>query len=429
MRSAAIMLGILLLCSSQAHGQFPGDIFWHTVLMKPVMRAQPAEQDVQPRAVNYQSEEPIAEVTSTAINNSTGNVAETAEASDLHKEFGLDLSDGLGEHGPVAVGSLGLAAAPYMIGDFFGGQTNNSTNPNPEIRAQEKDIFIPSPGTGAIGRMKIAENTSPLPRDRVFFNYSFFENVPLVVGGTNVQRFTPGIEKTFFDRRASIEFKTPMALTLGSDQDLAFPAVVDHFEFGNVQATLKFVLSESTNSAFTGGFAVNVPTADDSRQLKNGTATIVKNEAVHLMPYFGGIYAPDNGFFVQGFVQVDLDLNGNPVYLAGNERGIYQDQTLLFLDLGMGYWMYQEEVGWYGITGIAPTVELHYNRTLQDADVIAGIDVGSSANSIELLTGVVGGTFTIGPLSWLTFGYAFPLGGGRDQQFDGEARAMFNRFF
>ena len=74
---------------------------------------------------------------------------------------------------------------------------------------------IPS-GTngGVVGQVKLAEGFSPIPQDRVYFNYSYFNQVPLSASGVNVNRFTPGFEKTFWDRLASVEFRTPMASTL-----------------------------------------------------------------------------------------------------------------------------------------------------------------------------------------------------------------------
>src|SRR5688572_18265144 len=45
-----------------------------------------------------------------------------------------------------------------------------------------------------------------------------------------------------------------------------------------------------------------------------------------------------------------------------------EEQTLLHVDLGVGYWLLRNpEASW--ITGFAPTVELHYTTTLEDADV------------------------------------------------------------
>ncbi len=62
--------------------------------------------------------------------------------------------------------------------------------------------------------MKLSENTSPIPRDRVFVNYSYFDNVPLQQGGVDVNRFVPGFEKTFFNGITSVEVRAPMASTL-----------------------------------------------------------------------------------------------------------------------------------------------------------------------------------------------------------------------
>ena len=64
--------------------------------------------------------------------------------------------------------------------------------------------------------MKIAENTSPMPRDRLIFDYGYFDNVPLAPGGVNVNRLTLGFEKTFLDGMMSFELKAPMASTVDS---------------------------------------------------------------------------------------------------------------------------------------------------------------------------------------------------------------------
>ena len=72
-------------------------------------------------------------------------------------------------------------------------------------------LGLPNPGGGgAVGLTKIADDNSPLPRDRVIFDYDFFGGVPLGTGGVDVHRFSPGIEKTFFDGLASIEFVFPL---------------------------------------------------------------------------------------------------------------------------------------------------------------------------------------------------------------------------
>ncbi len=69
-------------------------------------------------------------------------------------------------------------------------------------------VTIPSPSAGGVvGRTKISDDNSPLPRDRVIFNYDYFDNAQLTSTGVNVHRFSPGFEKTFFDQMASIEVR------------------------------------------------------------------------------------------------------------------------------------------------------------------------------------------------------------------------------
>src|SRR5262245_3521408 len=72
-------------------------------------------------------------------------------------------------------------------------------------------LDIPSPTCGVVGLTKISDDNNPLPRDRVFFDYDYFNRVPLTSSGFNVHRFSPGFEKTFFDMRASIEVRFPFA--------------------------------------------------------------------------------------------------------------------------------------------------------------------------------------------------------------------------
>ncbi len=68
------------------------------------------------------------------------------------------------------------------------------------------------------GKIRLAESTSPIPRDRLFFNYSYFNDVPLAAGGVSVNRYTFGVEKTFFNGMTSLELRAPFATTLSSDR-------------------------------------------------------------------------------------------------------------------------------------------------------------------------------------------------------------------
>ena len=159
----------------------------------------------------------------------------------------------------------------------------------------------------------------------------------------------------------------------------------------------------------------------------------IENESVHLMPFIGFLDQPSKRTFVQAFLQIDTDLNGNPVAVntTGNgpsAAGRINDVTFLFADLAVGYWMYRSATKQHGIVGIAPTIELHYNRGLQDTDVVqtGGFRIGNFADNVEVVNLVIGSSLEIGRSSRLGLAYATPLGGGTDQQFDGEFRLTYN---
>lgn len=301
------------------------------------------------------------------------------------------------------------------------------------------DVPSPSAGGGVVGRIKMAENTSPMPRDRVFFNYSYFNNVPLFPGGVDVNRFTPGFEKTFFDGMASFELAAPFATTLDSDIFTDAATDTSNMEFGNLTMALKALLYRSEYWATSVGLAVAVPTASDIRvQTAAGTPLVrIDNQAVHLMPFIGSLYTPNDRFFAQGFLQFDVDANGNPVYVnttgAGLERaGRQNGAAFMYSSIGAGYWLYRSPNPYVtGLTGMAGMAELHYNRSLESTDVVTAgnFRIGNRASSIDMLNIVVGSSFWFGHNKSITAAYATPIGNSTDRAFDGEFRLMLNWYF
>ncbi len=298
-------------------------------------------------------------------------------------------------------------------------------------------LNVPSPASGGagVGRQKIAENGSPIPRHRVFVNYSYFDNVPIYAGGVNIHRVVPGFEKTFWDDQLSLEARFPFASTLDSDILVDGFTSRDEILFGNVTLNVKALLLATDRFALAGGLGVALPTADDvTVSQSDGTQFVrIENESVHLMPFIGFLDQPSKRTFVQAFLQIDTDLNGNPVAVntTGNgpsAAGRINDVTFLFADLAVGYWMYRSATKQHGIVGIAPTIELHYNRGLQDTDVVqtGGFRIGNFADNVEVVNLVIGSSLEIGRSSRLGLAYATPLGGGTDQQFDGEFRLTYN---
>jgi hypothetical protein len=304
------------------------------------------------------------------------------------------------------------------------------------------ETTVPVPGAN-VGFVKLTENVSPLPRDRVYFNYSFFHNALIGDLRNDVNRFTPGVEKTFADGWTSIEVRTPFAATIASSQtidpnDPCGLTNAQDVEFGNMSVIFKTVLALGTTWAWTGGMQVALPTADDVivRAGPGGPTVVrVNNESVRLMPFTGFIWAPNETWFSQSLLQMDTAANGNPAYLAnlGGQGlgyvGRLEYPTFMYLSFSTGYWAYKSNGT--GLTGVSPIMEVHVNQALQQSDVIGGDNyrLGSQYGVVSLVNGLVGCNFEWGTRSTFTCAYVTPLGGGADRWFDGELRAFWNYRF
>jgi hypothetical protein len=313
-------------------------------------------------------------------------------------------------------------------------------------------LDVPSPGAGGgVGRVKIAENTSPIPRTRIFHNFSYFDNVPLASGGVHVSRFTPGFEKTLFDGVMSVEMRFPMAVTL--DNQIIVDGVTNtgDVKFGNLSVPVKVLLYADPAFACSMGLQVTLPTADDtSVQLRNGTELVrIENESVHLMPFFGALYTPNERFFAQAFVQLDADANGNPVSVltpgaptsfAPNVTllstqsslsyvGDLRDATLMYIDMSCGYWLFRNNAA-RGLTGLAPIFEVHVNQSLEQGEVLSTnlLRVGAVSGNVSTTNAVIGANLQFGQNTGLTVAYATPLTNSA-YDFDGELRVLFNHIF
>jgi hypothetical protein len=339
----------------------------------------------------------------------------------------------------AASATLGLAGAPNMIGDSLG---------FPFFFVVPNGIAPTMASVSLIsgdGPTKIADDTSPLPTDRVFFDYNSFNSALLTANGGEIGliRYSIGFEKTFFDGNGSIEIKAPIDSGLDSTQDL-FATTTENqaTAFGNLAIVPKLLLYNNSRWALAGGMTIGVPTAPDAalRSRNIPVATEIKNEAVHLAPFLGLLIAPGNRLFSITYLQFDFDANGNSVaetvpgmVLA---RGKLRDPTLMYVDTTVGYWLYQSPngcgCGW--LTGVAPVVELHYTTTLQDAQPASNAPfnplIVPLRSRIDVLNLTAGLQFVMGPQNYLTVAGVAPLRTEPgDKQFDSEVVVQFNRRF
>jgi hypothetical protein len=240
------------------------------------------------------------------------------------------------------------------------------------------------------GPIKIAENESPRPMDRVFATWDYFHNV----NHFNVQlhRETIGFEKTFLDGNASIGLRAPAFEMDGGGQSRG--------GLNDLSVVLKYAV---VNDPCSG----NVVSAGVMATAPTGPAfTAFDGTTVHstlVQPFVGGVW--NNGYFyVQGFSSAAVPI----------ER---RDVLVLLNDVGLGYYAYLScEESW--LEFVVPTIEAHVNTPITHRDKNAayyGVD------EIELTAGVHLG---IGPHGVLTFGASRPLSSPRP--YDYELIAQFN---
>jgi hypothetical protein len=333
-----------------------------------------------------------------------------------------------------------LASVPEMFGDFFGGGTITATV---GALGPPGTATATLPTAGGARRFKAAENNKPFPQDRVFFMYNHFHNAIeteltgslLGAGPTpddfSVDRYTFGLEKTFCEGMWSAEVRMPFAGRF-AEETAGFE--VDGGKWGNLSVVLKRLLCSNECAALAGGMAIDVPTGSDVDVdiIPSADSFTLHNDAVHLMPYLGFMSLPNDRVFCQGFVQLDVPLNGNRIDSSpAIGSGVLDEQVLLFLDIAAGYWLIHDECS-DCLTGLAPIVELHYTTTLEDTDTVAlasggdTFDFANAGNRLDVLQLTVGlhGQFANGMN--LRVGAAFPLRDDDDKLFDAELQVTVN---
>lgn len=279
-------------------------------------------------------------------------------------------------------GGAPATAAPTMIGDFIGsgGFAGDFFHSHGAPAGQ---VSI----AGGDRRFKIGENQSPIPTDRIYASYHHFHNPLLLidplgrVADVNFDRVTAGLEKTFCSGMMSLEARVPFGRGLDSDQSGDVFGNFRATEFGNVVVIGKSYLLRSCCWSLTGGVGVSIPTADDARYFDDTGLLVseIENDSYHIQPFLGMLWTPNDRLFFESFVAADFDANGYEVLVGESilgpdtrqKVGTYNDQSLLIVDLKLGYWLLRNPHCSHGcIAGVAPTVEVHYTSTMQEADEV-----------------------------------------------------------
>lgn len=298
---------------------------------------------------------------------------------------------------------------------------------------------LPSPSAGGVvGRTKVADDNSPLPRDRIIFNYDYFNHVAITGQGADVHRFSVGFEKTILDsQRASIEVRLPFAGTLDADVVADGRVGTRAAELGDLHLTLKCLVYGGETTYFTIGSGLAIPTAGDIRiTLPDGTEILrAHNDTVLIEPYAAVLWTPTWRLFAQAWTQFVLNANSNRVEanLTGSGLtkigGLY-DQTAVLTSAQIGYWLYRNN-NVATLSALAPFAEVHYNASLGGATAVqAGIFQVGEERRLKEINATFGFAAVIGDNFQLMVGASVPLlSGDTHRTFDYQLGIRGNLFF
>jgi hypothetical protein len=257
---------------------------------------------------------------------------------------------------------------------------------------------------------KISDNQNARPQDRVFFDYNYYNNVGANfrlgtdVSNMNVNRGVVGFEKTFFDGFASVQLREPVnSLHIGGSST---PEANGNFtDVGDLTLVLKGVLWEDMNNGdvVSGGLAVTFPTGPDSL----GGVTF-GNGCVHstlIQPFIGYAWIWNN-LYLHGFFSLDIPTTD-------------QDSTLMYNDVGLGYFVLRDRNNGRFLTAVVPTVEGHLTTPLNHEG--SPTQMTFTPNQLDITEGV---TFEFRRQVTFAVGVSEPVTGSKT--FDFEAIAQLN---
>jgi hypothetical protein len=300
--------------------------------------------------------------------------------------------DMLGDIGPLGLPAVAFGMRPNLPGGPI----------------QRGGVLAPS-----VRGIKIADNESPAPQDRLYFNFNYWDrlnesvNNQLGIDVHNIQayRYTFGLEKTFLDGNASVGFRLPLN-SMSTESGL--PAYDGTFtDIGDLSVILKYQFwhSQDRKDVLSAGIVVTAPTGPDSFAGANQFATV--HDTV-LQPFVGYRFAAEN-WFIHGFLAIDVPTDPN-------------DVTLMYNDVGVGYFLYRSQCECDRIiTAIVPTFECHINTPFTHRGALNGFDLTGTPDIVDLTLGV---TFEVDRRSTLALAAVVPVTGPKP--FDIEAIAQFN---
>ena len=313
---------------------------------------------------------------------------------------------------PNELAGRGESIPPEMLGNGLGGPILRFFILGQQQQPPGKQFIV---GEAIPGRsFKISDNESPLPMDRVYFQYNHFQDIYASynrrLGGifqdARIDRETFGIEKSLCDGLVSIGLRQPLS-TLS--QEVVPPRGFDgpptlfgglptsDYETGDLSLILKVApfADRCSGRALSFGLAVTLPTGQSEDPA----------HATSLQPFIGYLWTCGDWLF-HGFVSLDIPTKSDALYLNN--------------DVGIGYYLYRNPCCDGCLTAVIPTVEFHLTTPLNHRGGLHFVppdDFSVGAPDVFDLT--VGVNFELWQRMRLALGVVTPLTGPRPFDWEG----------
>ncbi|HBE69385.1 MAG TPA: hypothetical protein DDW52_14660 [Planctomycetaceae bacterium] len=343
-----------------------------------------------------------------------------------------------------SAGHRKLSRTPEMFGDLRRpGSAITFNNIPTSFPSEEFESIRPEdfPTAASFGGMRVSENNVAMPQDRLWVTYNHQHNAFARPGGDlHLDRFTFGVEKTFFDGSSSIEVRLPVAASIEPNGQLTSSTIYGGGSFGNLSMILKHVLWGTDSCAIAAGLAVEAPSGSQSFALDATLGQVFVTHdpnAVYLTPFLGMQREINDVWFANGFLQVEVPTGGDRLITqvgAGQADTFYLNQpTWLQIDLGVGAWLFAPSD--QDPTGLALINELHISSALSQPDRFDALPGGGTPNifvnsgeTIDTLVNYTTGLHAALQNQWsLRTGISVPL--LTQRIFDTEIMVQVNRSF
>ncbi|MGP0066723.1 MAG: hypothetical protein ACLQGP_24425 [Isosphaeraceae bacterium] len=263
---------------------------------------------------------------------------------------------------------------------------------------------------------KISDNQSPMPQDRVYFTFNYFNNLNAAldkrfespVDNLRAYRYIFGLEKTFDDGNGSIGIQLPLD-TLTSESTITGQFVKpggSSTALNDLTVFAKYVLKKNpkTGSLISVGLAVTPRDGPDSFA---GANYLVGVNDTTVQPFLGYLWRKGK-FYLHGFTAMDVPTST-------------RDVTMVYNDIGIGYFAYRNPNPDGFLMALIPTFEVHVNDPLTHRDFDNQLDLTGTPDVVNLTYGI---NTMIGQSSVFTFGVVTPVTGPRP--FEYELVALIN---